>query len=147
MLKASGLYWTALRDAQYTEAMTDVVASPALQTGFLHANAGNGKMAFVSRDDCAASAVAVLADPVSHRNKPYSITGPELLTWTDAGRILGETVGEDIKYADLTDDEQLAMFDAMGIPREPIDDYVVKYVTTVFLPEVIHLVGYFCGRF
>lgn len=125
MLKASGLYWTALRDAQYSEAMTDVAGRPALQTGVLRANAGDGKMAFVGRDDCTAAAVAVLADPVPHRNKAYSITGPELLSWADAARILGETVGKEVKWEPLTDEEQLAFFDAMGIPREAVDGNVV----------------------
>lgn len=126
MLRASGLYWTALRDAQYAEAMTDVAAQAALQTGLLRVNAGNGKIAFVSRDDCAAAAVAVLAQPIAHRNKAYSITGPELLSWGDAGGIMGQTVGKDIKFEDMTDEQQYAYFDAMGIPREPIDDYSVR---------------------
>lgn len=125
MLKASGVYWTALRDAQYAEAMTDVAGPPALQMGKLSSNAGDGKMAFVARDDCTAAAVAVLADPAAHRNKAYSITGPELLSWADTARILGETAGRELKYEDLTDEQQFAVFDAMGIPREAVDGVVV----------------------
>lgn len=126
MLKKSGLYWTTLRDAQYAEAMTDVAGPPALQTGRLCANAGHGKMAFVARDDCTAAAIAVLADPAPHRNKVYSITGPELLSWAEVAQILGETTGKNIEYGDLTDEEQYAVFDAMGIPREAVDDNVVR---------------------
>lgn len=129
MLKASGVHWTALRDAQYAEAMTDVAGPPALQAGVLRANAGDGRMAFVGRDDCAAAAVAVLADPVPHRNKAYSITGPDLLSWGEAAQILGEaaavTSHQPLRYEALTDEEQLAVFDAMGIPREAVDYNVV----------------------
>ncbi|KAJ0109705.1 hypothetical protein J7T55_014267 [Diaporthe amygdali] len=121
----NGLYWTALRDAQYSEALTDVAGPPAFKAGVLRVNAGQGKMAFISRDDCVAPAVNILADPSSHRNKAYHITGPELLSWGDAARIMGETVGKTLYYEPLTDDEQLAIFDAMGIPREPIDGFVV----------------------
>ncbi|KAK7730493.1 hypothetical protein SLS63_005738 [Diaporthe eres] len=121
-----GLYWTALRDAQYSEALTDVAGPPALKAGVLRVNAGQGKMAFISRDDCVGPAVNILADPSPHRNKAYHITGPELLSWGDAAKIMGETVGKTLFYEHLTDDEQLAIFDAMGIPREPIDGFVVN---------------------
>ncbi|KAG8165892.1 hypothetical protein KVR01_004444 [Diaporthe batatas] len=126
MLRVSGLYWTALRDAQYSEALTDVAGPPALKAGVLRVNAGQGKMAFISRDDCVGPAVNILADPSSHRNKAYHITGPELLSWADAARIMGEVVGKTLCYEPLTDDEQLAIFDEMGIPREPIDGLVVN---------------------
>lgn len=125
MLVASGVYWTALRDAQYAEALTDVVAPEAIKSGVVRVNAGAGKMAFVTRDDCAAAAIDVLAHPEPHRNKAYHITGPDLLGWADAARIMGETVGKSIFYEPLTDDEQQAKFDAMGIPREPVDGLVV----------------------
>ncbi|KAI3397722.1 hypothetical protein diail_10491 [Diaporthe ilicicola] len=126
MLRASGLYWTALRDAQYSEALTDVAGPPALKAGVLRANAGQGKMAFISRDDCVEPAVNILVDPYAHRNKVYHITGPELLSWGDAARIMGETAGKTVNYEPLTDDEQLAIFDAMGIPRKTIDGFVVN---------------------
>lgn len=99
---------------------------PALKAGVLRVNAGQGKMAFISRDDCVGPAVNILADPFPHRNKAYHITGPELLSWADAARIMGEVVGKTLFYEPLTDDEQLAIFDAMGIPREPVDGLVVK---------------------
>lgn len=125
MLRTSGVYWTALRDAQYAEAITDVAGPPAFRTGILQVNAGEGTMPLICRDDCAAAAVAVLADPAPHRNKAYHITGPEQLSWGDMAKIMGEMVGKHIRYEPVTDDEQLAFFDAMGVPREPIDDYVV----------------------
>lgn len=126
MLRTSGLSWTALRDAQYAEALTDVAGPPTFTTGIMKVNAGNGQVAFVSRNDCAMAATAILVEPSLHRNKTYDITGPELLSWADAARIMGEMVGKQIEYQSITDDEQLAIFDAMGIPRHPIDGLVVK---------------------
>lgn len=128
MLRASGAHWTALRDAQYAEAVTDVVGPGAVRSGVVRVNAGGGRMAFVARADCAAAAVGVLAGPARHRGRAYHITGPELLGWGDAARIMGEVAGggRPVSYEPLTDDEQQAVFDAMGIPREPVDDLVVK---------------------
>ncbi|KAF4302462.1 NmrA-like protein [Botryosphaeria dothidea] len=128
MLRASGLAWTALRDAQYANAMADIAAPSACESGVLKSNAGDGKMAFVAREDCVAAAVAVLAHPEPHANRAYDITGPELLTWRDAARMMGEVAGkgpDGVKFEALTDDEMFAMFDGLGIPREPVDDLVV----------------------
>lgn len=127
MLRDSGLYWTALRDAQYAEALTDVVAPNMLKTGVMKINAGEGRMAFVSRDDCARAAVAVLAAPVAHRNRAYDITGPELLTWGEAGQIMAAAAGAPpVTVVLLTDAEQFAVFDEAGIPREPVEGVVVE---------------------
>lgn len=142
MLRASGAYWTALRDAQYAEAITDVAGPAAFETGVLRVNSGDGKIPLISRDDCAAAAVAVLANSTPHRNKAYHITGPELLTWGDTVKIMSETIGKHLYYEPLTDDEQLAIFDAMGVPREPIDDYVVELVMVPFLFPLPVLLSY-----
>jgi len=126
MLRASGLAWTALRDSMYIEAMTDVVIPGALQTGQLQANAGDGKVAFVSRDDCVEAAAAVLRNPRAHENVAYNITGPELLTWAEVGAIASRLSGKPIEWRELTEEENFAVFDAMGIPRHPVGDEFEK---------------------
>ncbi|KAM0689380.1 hypothetical protein Q7P36_011458 [Cladosporium allicinum] len=126
MLRASGLAWTALRDSMYIQAMTDVVIPGALQTGVLQSNAGDGKVAFVSRDDCVEAAAAVLRNPSAHENVAYNITGPELLTWAEVGAIASRLSGKAIKWRELTEEENFEMFDAMGIPRHPAGDEFEK---------------------
>lgn len=127
MLKSSGLAWTALRDSQYAEALSEVVAGPAIETGVVRCNAADGRIALISRQDCVAAAVAVLADPTGHRNRSYEITGPELLSWKDAADLIGAVSGTKIEYQNLSDEEQYAVFDSMGVPRHPIaDDLVVR---------------------
>jgi NAD(P)H dehydrogenase (quinone) len=126
MMRASGLAWTALRDSMYIEAMTDVVIPGALQTGVLASNAGDGKVAFVSRDDCVASAAAVLRNPHAHENVAYNITGPGLLSWAEVGAIAARLSGKTIEWRELTEEENFEMFDAMGIPRHPAGDEFEK---------------------
>ncbi|OMP82464.1 Quinone oxidoreductase 2 [Diplodia seriata] len=125
---AGAMKWTALRDAQYAEAMADVAAPAAVEAGALRCNSGDGKVAFVARADCVAAAVAVLCDPAPHADRAYAITGPELLSWRDAARVMGEVAGrgsDGVVFESLTDEEMFATFDAVGIPREPVDDLVV----------------------
>ncbi|KAI0132128.1 putative oxidoreductase [Xylariales sp. AK1849] len=126
MLQSSGLAWTALRDSQYAEAVSDVAIGPALQSGSLRINAGYGRIALISRDDCVAAAVAILADPAHHRNRFYDITGPELLSWQDMANQVSAITGIEIAYKAISDEDQFALFDQMGIPRHAVDDLVVK---------------------
>lgn len=121
LLKASGLAWTALRDAQYADAVTDVMAFTMVQNGVMVSVAGDGQMPFVWRDDCVASAVAVL-NGEGHENRAYEITGPELVSFREVGQLIGEFTGQEVALK-LTDADGLyAMFDAIGVPRQPIEN-------------------------
>ncbi|HEX7759320.1 MAG TPA: SDR family oxidoreductase [Caulobacteraceae bacterium] len=124
ILKSSGAAWTILRDAQYADAVTDVIAPNALATGKWVSSSGDGRMAFVARDDCVACAVAVLAGQ-GHEGRTYNVTGPELLTYRQAAQIVAEAGGRPVDYVATDDNGLYAMFDAMGVPREPVDDLVV----------------------
>ena len=61
-LVESGLSWTVLRDSLYSEYQVPEAAQ-AIASGRLTHNRGNGEVAYVSRDDCAAVAAAVVAGP------------------------------------------------------------------------------------
>jgi NAD(P)H dehydrogenase (quinone) len=78
-LRASGVAFTMLRNGLYAEHRVPEARS-ALASGKFHHNMGDGATAYVSRDDCAAVAAAVLAGGDEHANKVYDITGPQLLT-------------------------------------------------------------------
>ncbi|MDO4903311.1 MAG: NAD(P)H-binding protein [Limosilactobacillus sp.] len=115
-IKDSGLDYIFLRNSQYAEAMITNYFT------FVHMNAplsnsqGDGKMAYISRKDCAkAVAHALLADDIHHSIQ--NINGPELLTISDFVKIGNEVTGNDISYKPITDEENYAIFDAMGVPR------------------------------
>jgi NAD(P)H dehydrogenase (quinone) len=127
LIRASGCTWTMLRDAHYADAMLLMAGPQVMQSGTWFANAGQGREAMVWRDDCIASAVAVLTT-AGHENRIYNITGPHLETFADVAAILAEVTGCPVDYVDLDDDAQYAMFDAMGIPRRPVDDQTVAGV-------------------
>lgn len=127
LLAESGADWTSLRNAQYTDAVIEVIAPLVLQRGRWIASAKDGKMAHVWREDCIASAVAVLATP-GHRNTVYDITGPELLSFREAAAIIAEVAERPIEYVPVEDDAMYAFFDSLGIPREAIPDHSVGAV-------------------
>ncbi|HTY50472.1 MAG TPA: SDR family oxidoreductase [Steroidobacteraceae bacterium] len=120
LLRASGLAWTFLRDAQYAEVLTTMIAPVALASGRWTSSSGDGCMAFVSKEDCVAAAAGVLTTP-GHEGATYEITGPELLSFRDAAALLSELVGRRIEYVVVTHEQKQAEFDAAGIPRRYVE--------------------------
>jgi NAD(P)H dehydrogenase (quinone) len=124
-MRASGVAWTALRDAHYADAMILMAGPQVMASGKWFSNAGDGREAMVWRDDCVACAVAVLTGS-GHEGKTYNITGPDLQSFDEVAAILTEVTGVPIAHVKLDDAGQYAMFDAMGIPRRPVDDQSVN---------------------
>ncbi len=124
LIRASGAQFTFLRDAHYADAMI-VMAGPGMMASksWPH-NWGEGREAMVWRSDCAACAVVVLTGE-EHAGQIYNITGPELQTCAELAALVSEITGTAIASVPLSDAEQYAMFDAMGIPRRPVDDQAV----------------------
>lgn len=123
LLAGSGLAWTALRNTLYAEFL---VEGGAINPGGLVGNAGGGKVAFVTRDDCAAVAAAVLLDPGPHAHKTYEITGPEAVSRPEIAAILAEVLGRAVPVVDLDDATYRAGVIAAGIP-EFLADVVVEF--------------------
>jgi len=121
LLERSGVAYTFLRDSQYAEAIASAVVPPALMNGYLPDNAHDGGIAFVSRDDCIASAVAVLTTP-GHENRAYDLTGPELLTFPKALAMAAEIAGRRIEYRPVSDEAMFEYFDSLGVPRHASDE-------------------------
>jgi NAD(P)H dehydrogenase (quinone) len=121
IMERSGAAWTFLRDSQYSEAIAQAVAIPALASGQLPDNAIDGPIAFVSREDCVASAVGVLTGQ-GHENQAYDITGPELLSFRKAVAMIAEIAGRPITYRPVSDAQMFEYFDSLGVPRHASDD-------------------------
>ncbi|MGH3263225.1 MAG: NAD(P)H-binding protein, partial [Trebonia sp.] len=104
-LAGSGLAWTILRESLYSEYQVPEAAT-ALQTGVLAHNRAAGRIAYVSRDDCAAAAAAVLSSP-GHEGVAYDVTGPEVFRASQLAALYGELGGRDVATEEL-DDESVA---------------------------------------
>ena len=83
--------------------------------GVLANNMGDGKMAFISRDDCAAAAAYAAMSDWSDR--VVDVNGPELLTIADYLAIASDVTGRKVTYRYIDDEEQYAFFDSIGVPR------------------------------
>jgi NAD(P)H dehydrogenase (quinone) len=101
LLQSSGPAWTILRYGTYAEVQVPP-GSLAIAHGKMYTNAGDGRMAPVSRRDCAAAAAAVLTSD-GHEGKAYNITGPERLTQQDLAGLLSDVSGRAVKLHNVND--------------------------------------------
>ncbi|HEY4210326.1 MAG TPA: NAD(P)H-binding protein [Steroidobacteraceae bacterium] len=75
ILKQSGVAWTMLRNSIYSDGIP-AQAAKMVSEGRAVVPKGEVKFGYVTREDCADAAAAVLVTP-GHDNKVYDITGPE----------------------------------------------------------------------
>lgn len=105
-LAAQRIDWTILRNSLYAEYQA-VEAQRAIETGQLVHNRGDGRVAYVSREDCARAAAAVLVDG-GHENVIYDITGPERYGASDLAKLYSELGGRDVTATALDDEQFVA---------------------------------------
>ena len=101
-LKSSGLGWIILRNSWYLDNLLTSL-SQAFASGQWFTAAGNGKIANVSREDCAQVAAAALLSS-SINNRQFDITGPQALTVEDIAKIASDMFGKPIKVHHVSDD-------------------------------------------
>jgi NAD(P)H dehydrogenase (quinone) len=95
LLRGSGVRWVALRNGLYSELQLPVAEQMA-RTGEASMYRGEGKSAWVLRDDCAAAAAGALLGDASIEDRAYDITGPDLMDTRDVARIVQEITGRRI---------------------------------------------------
>lgn len=121
-LLASGLPYTLLRNAWYTENY-EVAIRGAVDSGLIIGSAGEGRVASATRADYAAAAVAVLTSP-GHENKTYELSGDTAWSYADLAAEIARAAGRDVTYRNLTPEgHRAALLDA-GLPEAAADVYV-----------------------
>ncbi|MGB4660647.1 MAG: NAD(P)H-binding protein [Mobilitalea sp.] len=115
-IKSAGLDYIFLRNSQYAEAMVTNYFTFVKMGGELKNSQGNGKMAYISRKDCAKAVAYALASTV-YQEVVLNINGAELMTIADFVEYGNQATGNKVTYQEITDEENYAIFDAMGVPR------------------------------
>jgi NAD(P)H dehydrogenase (quinone) len=117
-LIASGMKWTLIRMNLFAEnflhSAAQVVASG------VYATTSGAPVAYVTRDDIARLAAAVLATP-GHDYMTYHATGLLAVTAADIADSLSPMVGKPIKAVEITDEQFRQGAAAAGLPGVYID--------------------------
>ena len=129
-IRDAGLEFTFLRDSFYADFLPLMA-----QEGVIRGPAGDGRVAAVARDDVAAVAAVVLADPGSHAGLTHDLTGPEAITLAEAAAVIAEATGRPTRYLDETVEEAYASRASYGAPDWQVDAWVSTY-TAIAAGEV-----------
>lgn len=157
-IRASGVPFTFLRASLYADNVPQSVSADDV----IRAPAGEGRAAWVARDDIADVAVAVLTG-TGHSARTYSVTGPEALTMAETAGILSTAVKRKIVYQAQTPQEARTTRSTSRLEKyeterriltgRGLDDYEVEVFVTHFLQiangelaEVSHAVPELTGR-
>ncbi|PWB97761.1 NAD(P)H-binding protein [Salinibacterium hongtaonis] len=100
-LRESGLQWCVLKNFPYADNEIDALRE-ALEAGEIATSTEAGETAFVSRDDCAAVAAAVLTG-TGHEGHTYDVTGPELIDAARRAQIFTEVGQQPIAVRHVDD--------------------------------------------
>ena len=116
-IKQAGLDYIFLRNSQYAEAMITNYFTYVKLDGMLKNSQGDGKMAYISRKDCAKAVAYALHRGAEYSHATLDINGPELMTISRFIEYGNPATGNSVRYQEITDEENYQIFDAMGVPR------------------------------
>ncbi len=113
-IKDSGIPYTIVRDAWYHDNYLHSMPHN-LQAGKWFTSAGDGKLATISRDDCARAIASVLAAGIS-ASAIYTLTGKQSLTPKEIAAIATEATGKPLEVVAVTDEQLGQGMRGAGLP-------------------------------
>jgi uncharacterized protein YbjT (DUF2867 family) len=117
MLAASGLPFTAVRNAMYA----DEIATWFDAEGRITGPGGGGRASFSSRPELGEAIAVLLADAAHDDRSLVTITTPEAVTMDELARIATDVTGDPYRYEPLERDEWIARRRALGHPDWAIE--------------------------
>lgn len=130
VLAASGADWTVLRCSWFNQNFSESYLLDPIVAGHLYLPAGEVKEPFVDADDIADAAAAVLTQD-GHLGQVYELTGPRLLSFTDAVAAISTATGRAIGYTRVPVEDFAASLAADGVPGDVVD--LLTYLFTSVL--------------
>ncbi len=118
-IRASGMTWSILRMWEYPDFHLTFSWAQALGTGEFWAGSGEGRCAFIPREDCARATAGALAGD-STENRIYDITGREALNIDQVMALLSKVNGQPIRVVHMSPDELLTRLTEKGEDLAPV---------------------------
>ncbi len=115
-VKASGLQWTFLRCADFA-ANTRVWVPQIRSTGIVRGAYGDAATSPIHERDIAAVGVRALVNS-AHAGHSYLLTGPQSLTQRDLVRLIGEAIGKELSWEEISPQQVRQAMIAQGLPEE-----------------------------
>lgn len=145
-LMDSGVAWTMLRNQIYANGIVDQ-AVEAIEDGRIVTHLPDARVAYVTREDCAAAAAAVLATP-GHENRAYNITGPEPIGPVEIAALAAEISGGSVELEILDEAAYVSYLRSSGLPDAAVRGSLsfAEELDSEYLQEVSSAVMDLTGR-
>lgn len=114
-LKDSGLDYTILRNNLYADSLL-MKTKPFIQWGRFAGCAGEGSIAYVTRENCAQVAVNCLLSPRGNQ-VCLDVTGAKAYTYAEVARLVAEISGKKIEYVNEPAEAFKGALQKFGLPE------------------------------
>ena len=122
LIRSSGLRYTFLRSSPYLDVLPFLTSAD----GEIRGPAGEGRVAWVARDDIADATVPVLLGD-GHDGRTYTLSGPEALTLDETAARLTTAMGRPIRYVRETLAEAYASRSSYGAADWQVEGWISTY--------------------
>jgi uncharacterized protein YbjT (DUF2867 family) len=119
-VRDTGAEVTTLRSTWFSQNFSESYFLDGLLAGELALPTGNTPEPFVDADDIADVAVAALTED-GHAGETYELTGPRLLTFTEAVGEIARATGREIRYVPVSIEDFAAGLQEQAVPTEWIE--------------------------
>ena len=126
LVQAGGADCTVIRSAWFMQNFSEGHLLEPVLSGVIALPAGDVAEPFVDVDDIVDIAIAAFADD-RHIGEVYEVTGPRLLTFTEAAAEIGAVTGRDVSYRDVSGPEGHDQLVRIGLPPEMADDLITLF--------------------
>ena len=130
VLRTSGIPWTILRCAWFAQNFSENVFLDGVLQGGVVLPVSDVAEPFVDVEDIADVAVAALTEP-GHTGRLYELTGPRLLTFSDAVQEIAAATGRAIIFTSIPAPAYRAALEEAQLPPDII--WLIDYLFTTIL--------------
>jgi len=130
IVMSAGADWTIIRASWFSQNFSEGHFLEPIQAGHLALPVANVKEPFVDVDDIADVAVAALTQP-GHSNKLYEVTGPRMLTFSDAVQEIARATNRNIVFEQVSAEAYSEMLTTYGVPQDHV--VLINYLFTEVL--------------
>jgi uncharacterized protein YbjT (DUF2867 family) len=119
-LRASGIPATILQPESFMQNIPTFFASTINSQGAFYAAMGEAPVGFVDVRDIGAVVAKILTSD-GHAGKTYTLTGPELLNYSQVAAKLSQVLGRPVRYVAITQEQLRPSLRDMGMPPWQVD--------------------------
>jgi uncharacterized protein YbjT (DUF2867 family) len=133
LIRESGIAWTFLRPGMFAANALGWWAARIREQNVVRWPYADAATAPIDERDVGAVAVRALLDD-AHRDAEYMITGPQSLTQREQVQIIGDVIGRDVRFEEITPDEARR---ELGFPPGAMSMLLNAWSAAVGLPAYV----------